>query len=118
MLRAESSTPFEMPQVGLDQPRHLLLQFAYLQALDILTTMAFLMANVQEANPLVRVAIRVAGSPLAGLFAVKIGAIGLGGICWLQGRYKLLQRVNVFFAALVAWNLLCLILGLGLHFRN
>ncbi|MCS7041721.1 MAG: DUF5658 family protein [Bryobacteraceae bacterium] len=109
------------PQVSLrsaDQAIHLsparaFLIYAYLQALDVLTTLAFLMASVEEANPLVRQAIALAGSPLAGLLLVKLAALALGVICWRAGRIRLLQRANVFFAALVAWNLVCLLLGLG-----
>ena len=93
-----------------------LLQFAYLQGLDILTTLAFLVAGVQEGNPMVRAAIQMAGSPLAGLLVIKASAMLLGGVCWRQGRMRLLKRANLFFAGLVAWNLVCLILGLGRRF--
>lgn len=89
------------------------LVYAYLQALDVLTTLAFLMARVEEANPLVRQAMALAGSPLAGLLVVKLAALMLGLVCWRTGRLKLLQRANAFFAALVAWNLFCLLLGLA-----
>lgn len=90
-----------------------LLTYAYLQGLDVMTTMAFLLAGVQEANPLVRHAIHLAGSPLAGLLLVKLAALFLGLYCWSSGRVRLLQRANLFFAALVAWNLCCLLLRLG-----
>ncbi len=93
--------------------RPVLLQFAYLQAMDILTTLAFLLAGVQEANPVVRAAIQWGGGPLAGLAAVKGAALLLGGFCWWSGRTRLLERANLFFAGLVAWNLVCLVLGLG-----
>jgi hypothetical protein len=94
-------------------PARTLLAYAYLQALDVMTTLAFLLAGVQEANPLVRQAIQWSGSPLAGLLLVKFAALLLGLFCWASGRVRLLQRANVFFAALVAWNLCCLVLGLG-----
>lgn len=94
-------------------PARAFLIYAYLQALDLLTTLAFLMASVEEANPLVRQAMALAGSPLAGLVLVKMAALALGLVCWRTGRLRLLQRANVFFAALVAWNLVCLLLGLG-----
>ena len=91
----------------------LIVQFAYLQGLDMLTTLAFLLAGVQEANPLVRAAIAVTGAPLVGLVAVKGAALVMGAACWRSGRVLLLKKANLFFAALVAWNLVCLILGLG-----
>ncbi len=94
-------------------PTRALLVYAYLQALDVMTTLAFLLAGVQEANPLVRQAMEWTGSPLGGLLMVKFAALLLGLYCWASGRLRLLQRANVFFAALVAWNLGCLVLGLG-----
>ena len=93
----------------------LFLQFAYLQSLDVMTTLSFLLAGVQEANPMVNVAMRFGGSPLAGLIAVKLAALILAAFCLQTGRLKLLRRVNWFFAVLVAWNMFCLILGLGLR---
>jgi hypothetical protein len=97
-----------------DSPRtRLILHFSYLQILDLLTTLAFLMAGVQEGNPVVRAAIGVMGGPLPGLIAVKTAAFGLGLFCWTRHRTRLLSRVNGCFALLVAWNLLCLILGLA-----
>jgi hypothetical protein len=86
-----------------------LLLFSYFQLLDLLTTVIFLMQGMQEANPLVRFALRAAPSPLAGLVLVKIAAIGLGVYCWRLGRRNLLSRINVLFAILVSWNLLALL---------
>jgi len=88
-----------------------LLQFTYLQLLDLLTTLAFLLQGVQEGNPLVRWAMDAAGNPLLGLVFVKAAALLLGVYCWLAGRPSLLQRANFLFAALVAWNLIALILA-------
>ena len=88
----------------------LLLQFSYLQVLDFLTTLAFMINGVQEGNPLVRLAVRYAPGPLSGLLAVKVVAIGLGLYCWVRGRERLLTRMNWLFAILVAWNLAALIL--------
>lgn len=84
-----------------------------MQVLDILSTMAFLLGGVEEANPFVRGAIAFLGSPLLGLAAVKILGLLLGLYCWRSGRVVLLERANLFFAALVAYNLFCLILGLA-----
>jgi hypothetical protein len=87
----------------------LLLQFSYLQVLDFLTTIAFLLNGVQEANPIVKTAIAVSASPLAGLLAVKLIALMLGWYCWRLGKNVVLARTNMVFAALVAWNLIALI---------
>ncbi len=83
--------------------------FTYFQLLDLLTTVVFLLHGVREANPLVKYAITVAPTPLIGLLLIKAVALGLGVYCCLQGRHKLLLRMNIFFAALVSWNLVALI---------
>jgi hypothetical protein len=86
-----------------------LIQFAYLQALDVLTTIAFLDRHVAEANPLLRVFVERAPSPLAALLWAKALALALGGGCLLTGRTRVLSRANLFFAALIVWNLVALI---------
>jgi len=87
-----------------------LYQYAYLQVLDFLTTVAFLINGVDEGNPLVAWAINIFPSPLAGLAAVKILALALGVYCWRTAKGQLLSRINIGFAVLVAWNLMNLIL--------
>ena len=89
----------------------LLVQFSYLQVLDFMTTLAFLLNGIQEGNPLVRYALKYGPSPLAGLLLVKLAALALGVYCWRFGRTKLLTRINVLFAIVVTWNLAALILG-------
>lgn len=93
----------------------LLIQFGYLQLLDLLTTVAFLVNGIQEANPLVRLAIDVSPNPLGGLVAVKLAAMLLGLYCWRMGRTRILTRINLLFALVVAWNLAALILGSVRH---
>jgi Domain of unknown function (DUF5658) len=88
-----------------------LAQFTYLQVLDILTTMAFLLQGVAESNPLVRWSMRIAPNPVSGLVLIKVAAIGLGVFCTLSSRQQLLRKVNLFFAVLVAYNLVALILA-------
>jgi hypothetical protein len=89
----------------------LLLQYSYLQVLDFLTTVAFLLQGVQEGNPLVRAALRYSSNPLGGLLLVKFLAVALGFYCWRAGREKLLIKINILFAIIVAWNVAALILG-------
>jgi hypothetical protein len=86
-----------------------LLQFSYLQVLDFLTTIAFLVHGVQEANPLVRLALFSMPNPIGALVTVKVLALALGLFCWRMGRDRLLMRINIMFAILVAWNLVALI---------
>ncbi|MBI4891449.1 MAG: hypothetical protein HY821_12555 [Acidobacteria bacterium] len=108
--------PRSIPSVTVSGAR-LFAHFSYLQVLDVLTTLAFLLAGVQEANPLVRWSMLAFGTPLQGLVAVKMGALLLALLCWWRGRYALLRKANVFFSFLVAWNLFCLILGLASRVR-
>jgi len=89
----------------------LLLHYTYLQVLDFLTTIAFLVNGVSEANPFVRYVLTLVPNPLAGLLLVKMLALLLGVYCWRLRRQRLLSYINVLFAALVAWNLIALILG-------
>ncbi len=87
----------------------LVIQFSYLQLLDILTTLAFLAGGTKEANPMVRAALNLAPTPLVGLLAVKLLAIGLALYCWRTSRMRLLTLANVFFAFLVTWNLIAVL---------
>ncbi|MEP7365482.1 MAG: DUF5658 family protein [Acidobacteriota bacterium] len=89
----------------------LLWQFSYLQVLDYLTTIAFLLIGVQEGNPVVRLCMNLAPTPMLGLAAIKLAALLLGAYCLKLGKDRLLSRINVMFAMLVAWNLVALILG-------
>jgi hypothetical protein len=86
-----------------------LVLFTYLQLLDLLTTVAFILYGVKEANPLVKFALAAAPTPLVGLLVVKAAALALGLYCCLQGRERLLARMNVLFGALISWNLFALI---------
>ena len=110
-----SATP--ITKLAIPSPWVVLLQYAYLQVMDLLSTLAFLLSGIEEANPLVRFSMRATGDPLRGLLLVKCAAIALGLLCVWRGRLRLLQRINVFFALLVAWNLFSLIAGLMARMR-
>ncbi len=86
----------------------LLVQFSYLQVLDILTTLAFLLYGVQEGNPLIRMLMGAAGSPLAGLVAAKALALMLAVYCWRLRRQRVLAWANWMYALLIVWNLVAL----------
>lgn len=90
---------------------NILVQFLYLQVLDVLTTLAFLLNGVKEANPLVRIALEASPSPWIGLVALKVVAAILAIYCVRRSHLRLLARVNLFFAALIAWNLFVLIVS-------
>jgi hypothetical protein len=96
---------------GASPMTQLLLQFSYLQVLDFLTTIAFLVNGVKEANPFVRWVVHFVPNPIGGLVLVKALAILLGVYCWRMGRQRLLARINIVFAMVIAWNLIALIAG-------
>lgn len=89
----------------------LIIQYSYLQVLDFLTTVAFLLIGVQEGNPLVKLALDVAPTPLSGLIFVKLMALGLGFYCLKLKKEGLLSKINLLFATVVAWNLVALIVA-------
>jgi hypothetical protein len=89
----------------------LLLQYTYLQLLDFLTTVAFLLHGVKEGNPFVRFFLETLPNPLVGLLVVKAAAVILAVFCVRTARRKLLGRINFLFAVVVAWNLVALIIG-------
>jgi hypothetical protein len=93
------------------QAYDLLLGYTYLQILDVLTTLAFLVHGVGEGNPVVQFLMSSSGSPFAGLIGVKVVAILLGVLCQVMNRFNSLRRANILFAVLVVWNLLALILS-------
>ncbi len=99
------------PCAERQQLNRLLVQFGYLQLLDLLTTIAFLVNGIVEGNPLVRWAIDMSPNPIGGLVAVKLVAMALGIYCWRMGRMRVLARVNLLFAVVVAWNLAASIFG-------
>jgi len=96
----------------------LLLHYSYLQVLDFLTTIAFLVNGVREANPLVRLALNLGHNPIGSLIGVKVLAVMLGFYCWRMGRERLLSRISAMFALVIAWNLIALILGTVPHFAG
>ena len=96
---------------GAGTIRQLFVNYAYLQVLDFLTTIAFLANGIHEANPFVRMMLSFMPNPIAALMTVKLMAMLLGLYCWRMRRERLLSYINVMFAALVAWNVIVLIVG-------
>ena len=99
-----------MPQAAGGPTANLLIQFTYLQVLDLLTTLAFLAHGIQEGNPVVRLVLGLTPSPLGGLLGLKVLALALAIYCWQRRRRRLLARMNLVFAAVVVWNLVALVL--------
>ena len=89
----------------------LLVEFLYLQVLDLLTTLAFMMYGLGELNPLVKWVMRESPSALTGLVLVKLFAVVLALYCIVRARHKLLRAANVLFAFVVAYNMIVLIIS-------
>jgi len=87
------------------RPTQLLVEFCFLQLMDFLSTWAFLVHHVPEGNALVR----WPGHPFEGLALAKLGAIGLGVLCWHIGRPRALRYGSLFYAVVVVWNLVAII---------
>jgi hypothetical protein len=86
-----------------------LLWFVYLQMLDLLSTTAFLMNGVGEANPIVRSLMGMSGNPVTGLVWAKTFGVVIAFLCWKTGRIRVLMIANFGYACLITWNLVALI---------
>lgn len=86
--------PFPTPSVAL---------FLGLQILDILTTLLGLHLGAQEGSTFI--GHLLATGPLSGLIISKILAAGLAAIAIFLNRKRLLVFLNIWFAAVVLWNL-------------
>ena len=89
----------------------LLIQFVVLQIADAVTTLVFLQHGVNEANPLIHMALALFGQPVLGLALAKALGIGVALLAWRTGRCGILRKINLLFAACVAWNLLAIVLS-------
>ena len=70
-----------------------------------------MMYGVTELNPVVKWAMRESPSALGGLFLIKVAAVLLALFCMARSQQRLLRGVNIFFAGLVAYNVLVLIIN-------
>ncbi len=77
--------------------------FLYLQVLDVITTLLGLRMGAGEASPFIRML--MAFGPVTGLLGAKFIGIALGAYCVATRRFRTIQIVNYFFAALILWNL-------------
>jgi hypothetical protein len=88
-----------------------LLAFVFLQAMDVLTTLLFLHNGVTEANPLIRAVLAGPVHPGLSLLLAKCFSVALATFAWRSGRTNLLSKMNLLFAACVAWNLVAALAG-------
>ncbi|MGD1072238.1 MAG: DUF5658 family protein [Bryobacteraceae bacterium] len=89
--------------------------FLYLQLLDFLTTLIGFKLGAKEASPFILILIH-ATSPAIGVAASKLVGVGIGALCLLTNRARLVTWINYWYGALIVWNLvLILIAGSRLH---
>ncbi|PWU03957.1 MAG: hypothetical protein C5B51_17855, partial [Terriglobia bacterium] len=67
--------------------------------------------GVSEANPLIRAALALSWAPVLVLAAAKALGLVAALMAWRSRRFPLLRKINVLFAACVAWNLLAIALN-------
>lgn len=77
--------------------------FLYLQLLDFLTTLIGFRVGASEASPFIVKLIHVT-SPAWGVAASKMIGVGIGGLCLVMKRARLVTWINYWYAAIVLWN--------------
>jgi hypothetical protein len=78
--------------------------FLYLQALDFITTLIGFRFGASEASPFIARIIHVT-SPAMGLAVSKLAGVGIGAVCVLTHRARLINWINYWYAGLIVWNL-------------
>jgi hypothetical protein len=84
---------FPTPSIGL---------FLGLQIVDLLTTLVGLHLGAREGNSFIGQLLK--SGPLTGLLISKILAAGLAAFAVFLNRKRMLAFLNIWFAAVVAWN--------------
>jgi len=88
---------FPAPSIGL---------FLGLQVLDVLTTMVGLHLVAQEGSTFIGHLLQ--SGPLSGLIISKILAAGLAAFAVFLNRKRVLVFLNIWFGAVVGWNLIAI----------
>lgn len=86
--------------------------FLYLQVLDFITTLVGFRVGAAEASPFIAKLIHVS-SPLAGVAVSKVVAIAIAAFCLFTQRQKLVNWINYWYAGLVVWNLVIILIAIN-----
>lgn len=81
--------------------------FLGLQVLDIITTLIGLRMGAQEGSAFIGHLLQT--GPVSGLIISKIIAAGLASIAVFLNRKRVLVFLNIWFGAVVAWNLIAIV---------
>jgi hypothetical protein len=98
-IQAGARRAFPTPSIGL---------FLGLQVLDVLTTMIGLHLGAEEGSTFIGRLLQT--GPAGGLIVSKILAAGLAAIAVFLNRKRILVFLNIWFGAIVAWNVFAIIL--------
>jgi hypothetical protein len=82
--------------------------FLALQILDVLTTLVGLHLGAQEGSAFIGHLLQT--GPVSGLIISKILAAGLAAFAVFLNRKRMLVFLNFWFAAIVAWNVIEIVL--------
>ena len=83
--------------------RKILLAFALLQILDVVTTLVVLGMGGVEKNPLVALSMTL--GPITGLLVAKLIIFGIAGIAAFLRKTRGLRLANLVFMGVVVWNI-------------
>jgi hypothetical protein len=84
--------------------------FVYFQAMDFLTTVLGFRLGASEANPFISLLMHT-GS-ISGVLISKLLALVLGGGCIYFGKRRVLRQATYWYAVLVMWNLVVVLVAL------
>jgi hypothetical protein len=96
--QAGTRRAFPTPSIGL---------FLGLQIVDVLTTLIGLHLGAEEGSTFIGHLVQT--GPLSGLIISKILAAGLAAIAVFLNRKRILVFLNIWFGAVVAWNVITII---------
>ncbi len=88
--------------------------FVYLQLLDFLTTMVGFRLGASEESPFIAHLIH-STSPAIGVGVSKLVGLGIGAICIMTNRIRILSVANYWYAGLVVWNLAMILVSGRTH---
>ena len=88
--------------------------FVYLQLLDYLTTLVGFRVGASEASPFIAKLIHLS-SPAIGVAVSKFAGVGIGAVCLMTHRSRLIGWINYWYAGLVVWNLCVIMTAISRH---
>lgn len=82
--------------------------FLYLQVLDFMTTMIGFRLGASELSPFVKWLTDF--GPAAGVLMSKAIAVLLAAFCVWRQKFRIIRLINYWYAGLIVWNLMILMI--------